>query len=248
MINDYSEYVLSVKERIIFYSAGFICLFIVTYLFYRSLVVSLLSGILIRWVIPYIKKYMADRRMRMFNEQFKDLLYSLSASIAAGRHMQEALIEAEENLAIMYRSDDLIMKELRHMRISMLQNKESDKVLLKDLAFRSRNEDLRDFFEVYDICRSMGGDLEKVISHTAEIISDKMAAEREIRAVTIQKKVEGRIISAMPLVMLLMMNIVSYSYVSPLYDSAAGRLIMTAALAAMIYGIYIMEKISDIEV
>lgn len=248
MINDYSEYVFSGKERLTFYSAGYMFMFAVTYLFYHSLIISLLSGIMIHWVMPYIKKYMAGRRMNMLNEQFKDMLYSLAASVAAGRHMSEAIIEAEENLAMMYSSNDLIMKELKHMRISMTQNKESDKVLLKDFAFRSRNEDITDFYEVYDICRSMGGDLEKVIRHTTEMISDKMTIEREIRTITIQKKVEGRIISAMPLVMLLMLNIVSYSYISPLYTSAAGRIIMTAAFGAMIYGTYIMEKISDIKV
>ena len=94
----------------------------------------------------------------------------------------------------------------------------------------------------------MGGDLEKIIGHTTEILTDKMSIEREIRAITSKKKKEGRIISMMPLVMLLMLNIFSYSYIEPLYSTFAGRLIMSGALAAMVFGIYLMEKISDIEI
>ena len=50
----------------------------------------------------------------------------------------------------------------------------------------------------------------------------------------------------MPLLMLLMLNVFSYSYITPLYTTIAGRLIMTAALAATFYGMYLMEKISEI--
>ena len=52
----------------------------------------------------------------------------------------------------------------------------------------------------------------------------------------------------MPLVMLLMMNVFSYSYIEPLYRTAGGRIIMTGALAGVAYGMYLMEKLSEIEV
>ena len=72
--------------------------------------------------------------------------------------------------------------------------------------------------------------------------------EREIRVLTNQRKTEGRIISAMPLVMLLAMNVVSYSYIEPLYTTPAGRAIMSGALIVMACGICLMEKISSVEV
>ena len=186
--------------------------------------------------------------MNLLNIQFKDMLYSLSASIAAGRQMEEALVEAEENLSVMYGSDEPIMVELRYMRINIVENKESDKQLLKDFAFRSKIEDIDNFVQVYITCRNMGGDLEKIIGHTTEILTDKMSIDREIKAITAQKKTEGRIISVMPAIMLFMMNIFSYSYIAPLYETLGGRIIMTGALAAMAFGIYLMEKISDIEI
>jgi len=248
VIKDYSVYELSKREKIKFYSLGYVCVFFIMYLFYRSIIISAVLGISVHWLMPYVKKYLADKRMNALNTQFKDLLYSLSASVASGRQMEEALIEAEENLSIMYGADEPIMKELKHMSISMIQNKESDKELLKDFAFRSKSEDVNNFVQVYITCRSMGGNLEKIIGHTAEIITDKMAIEREIKAMISQKKIEGRIISVMPIFMLLALNICSYSYVALLYTSVAGRIIMTAALGAMVYGTYLMEKISDIEI
>ncbi len=248
MIKDYSVYELSRKEKMIFHTAGYICIFTAVYLFYRSILISLLSGVLIHWMMPFVRKRMAERRMEVLNMQFKDLLYSLSASVASGRQMEEALIEAEEELSGMYGNEEPIMKELRHMKISIVENKESDKRLLKDFASRSKSEDIRNFVQVYITCRNMGGNLERIIGHTTEILTDKMNIDREIKAITSQKKTEGRIISLMPLLMLLMLNIFSYSYIEPLYVTTAGRLIMTAALAATSYGMYLMEKISDVRI
>jgi len=176
------------------------------------------------------------------------MLYSLSASVASGRQMEDSLIEAYDNLALLYDSSQPIMKELHHMKISITENKESDKNLLTDLAHRTHNEDINNFVQVYITCRSMGGDLESIISRTAEILTDKMNIDREIRTITAQKKMEGRIIALMPILMLLMLNMLSSSYIAPLYDTIEGRLVMTAALAAICCGTYLMEKLSDIEI
>ena len=248
MIRDYSVYELSDREKMVFYLGGYICIFAVVYLFYHSVILSLLSGVLIKFAMPYLRKQLADKRMNRLNLQFKDMLYSLSASVASGRQMEEAIIEAEENLSTMYDEDELIMRELKHMRVSIVENKESDKLLLKDFAARSRSEDISNFVQVYITCRNMGGDLEKIIGHTTEVLTDKINIEREIRAVTSQKKTEGRIISLMPLLMLLFLNMFSYSYIEPLYCTFAGKIIMTGALAATFYGVYLMEKISDIRI
>lgn len=248
MIKDYSVYELSRKEKIIFYLGGYICIFIVVYLFFHSLLLSGLSFALMFYFSPFINKYLVQKRMDSLNMQFKDMLYSLASSVAAGRQMEQAIIEAEENLSNLYDRNEPIMMELRYMKKSITENKESSKFLLKDFAKRSKNEDINNFVQVYVTCRDMGGNLEKIIEHTTEILTDKINIDREIKAITAQKKTEARIISMMPIAMLLALNIASYSYISPLYETAAGRFIMAGALAATIYGMYLMEKISDIKI
>ena len=249
MIKDYSVYRLSGREKMLFYGVGYACISTAAYLFYHSVAVSLVLGLSAGIFKGYVEKRMAEKRMEKLEAQFRDMLYSLSASVAAGRQMDEALIEAEENLSVIYGAGEPIMRELRYMRINIVENKESDKPLLTDFAFRSKSEDINNFVQVYILaCRNTGGDLEKVIEHTSEIITDKMNIEREIRVITAQKKAEGRIIAAMPPALLLMMNLFSYSYIAPLYETVTGNIIMTGALAAMIYGIILMEKLSDIDI
>ena len=247
MIYDYSIYELSQKEKTAFYLVGYCCIALTVFLFYHSLILSVASGVLIKFVQPFYEKFMARKRMQELELQFKDMLYCISASVAAGRQMQEALVEAEENMSVMYDAGKPIMVELSHMRKCILENNESDKTLLEDFARRTKSEDVNNFVQVYVTCRSMGGDLEKNIARTSTILTDKMNIEREIRALTAQKKLEGRIIALMPLAMLLSLNIVSQTYISPLYTTLTGRLVMTGCLAMAVYGIWLMEKFSTIE-
>lgn len=248
MIKDYSVYEMGDRERVLFFGAGYLAAAGMVFLFYHSLILSALSGFLVVKLRPYYENYRARQRIQRLNVQFKDMLYSLSSSIAAGRQMPEALIEAADGLAIMYGPSEPIMMELNHMKRCIIENNESDRELLADFAQRSCCEDINNFVQVYIICRNMGGDLEKIIARTSSILTDKMNIEREIKSITAQKKFEGRLIALMPVAMLLILNLLSPSYIVPLYSGLPGRLIMTGCLGAGLWGLLMMERISNVEI
>lgn len=248
MIRDYSKYEMSNRENLLFFSSGYCLMAGIAFLFYHSFLLSILCGLVIILLRPFYEKYQVQRRRQKLTLQFKDMLYSLSSSIAAGRHMSEALCEAHDNLSNMYEKTEPIMLELAHMKKSIKENNESDKVLLEDFAKRASHEDISNFVQVYITCRSTGGDTESIIGKASTVLTDKMNIEREIRAITAQKKLEGRLISVMPAGMLLVLNLLSPAYISPLYTTVIGRLIMTAALLLTAYGIWLMERISRVEI
>lgn len=248
MIRDYSKYELSGREMLTFYLGGYAAIFTLSFIFYRILLLSLALGFLVIRLRPFYEEYLAEKRLIRLQEEFKDMLYSLSSSISSGRHMSEAIMEARENLSLSISDNSQILAELAHMDKALKENNESDKVLLADFAERSHCEDIRNFVQVYTTCRSMGGDLERVIARSCDIITDKMNIRREIRAITAQKKLEGRLIALMPPVMLALLNLLSPSYIEPLYTTAGGRIVMTGALAAMFFGVRLMERISNVEI
>jgi len=198
MIRNYASYEMTEKERILFYSAGYTACAAVLFLFYHSVILSAVCGFAVVRLRPYYETFRVRQRMQKLKFQFKDMLYSLSASVAAGRQMPEALIEAADSLSVMYGPEEPIMTELAHMKRCIIENNESDRELLTDFARRSCCEDIRNFVQVYVICRNLGGDLEEIIARTSSVLTDKMNIEREIQAVTAQKKIEGRLIALMP--------------------------------------------------
>ena len=94
MIRNYSEYEMTDQERLVFFCGGYLAAGALVFLFYHSIILSAAAGVLIVRLKPYYESYRAKQRIQRLNLQFKDMLYSLSSSIAAGRQMPEALIEA----------------------------------------------------------------------------------------------------------------------------------------------------------
>ena len=65
--------------------------------------------------------------------------------------------------------------------------------------------------------------------------------EKEIRELIRRKEMEGLIIFIMPVAVILFLNLCAPDYISPLYETIVGRIIMTGVIAAS-WGIYLMIK------
>ncbi len=248
METDYKDYILSDKEKYIFLSGGYLCIFVILYLFYHSIAFSLAGGLTAFTMLPVYTSWKAEKRRQQLLVEFKDMLYSMSSYVAANLHIAEALEGSLDNLRLLYDDSSPLVNELNYMVINIKENKENDIRLLKDFARRSHCEDIDNFVQVYAACIITGGDLEKVLKNTIEIIMDKITIEREIKTLTSQKRFEGNIITAMPLIVIMFLNVFSPEYLEPLYVTMAGRFIMTASLAGIVAAHIMSRKMTDIEV
>ena len=245
---DYSKYELSIKEKYSFLIVGYICIFVILYLFYHSLIFSLICSVSTFLLLVPFEKYKAEKRRGLLITQFKDMLYSMSAYVAANVQIADALEGSLDSLKSIYEDDSPLVMELEYMVRNIRENKESEIRLLQNFAERSHCEDIENFVQVYVSCMITGGDLEKVLKSTIEILMDKINIEREIRTLTAQKKLEGNIITAMPIIVILFLNIFSPDYLSPLYVTLPGRLMMTGAIAGLVAAHLIMRHLTSIEV
>ncbi len=227
---DYGTYEMSNKEKRKYFFLGYTMLFGLCLLFYHNLILSAAAGFLVVFFFGGIRRHLAARRREKMRVEFRDLLYSFSASMAAGRQITQALEEGVRTLETIHGIDAPLTRELAWMVSDIRENHSREDMLLADLARRSHLPDIRDFVDVYLVCRGSGGDLEKAVSRTAETLIDRMSIEAEIRAVTAQKKLEGRIISAMPPAVVLFLNVFSPDYLAVMYETLPGRFMMTGAL------------------
>jgi tight adherence protein B len=227
---DYNSYTLSAKEKTRYYCMAALAMLLVGQIFYQSLAVSLLLTPLSIPMKRLYESHMAEKRRVALGLSFRDLLYSLSASFATGRQMPEALKEGLEALRLIYSDGAPIVLELEGMVARLFNAREDEASILGDFARRSHNEDIQGFVDAYFICRSTGGDLENLVVKSAAVILDKMNVQKEIRTITAQKRLESKILLVIPAAMLMVLQMFSPDYTAALYETAAGRLIMTAAL------------------
>ncbi len=244
----YDIYVLSPREKVQFYLVGYGAAFLLMEIFYDSWLLALAGGFLCVFFLPEYKGHLQQKRQALLVAQFRDMLVAISASVAAGRPMNRALQDAEDSLRLVYKEDSPLVEELQQINHRIAHNRESEEILLKDLAQRSGLEDLRAFAEVYALCRHLGGDMTQVITETTAILTEKMRILREIHTLTAQKQLEGRIITIMPIGVIACLNIFSPDYLEVLYTTLTGRLVMTIALGGIVFAHVLTGRILAIEI
>ena len=183
---------------------------------------------------------------RIFLEQFKDLLYSMSAAVSTGRSLGQAIEESAEFWQGTYGEKDYIMIEISGMVRKMKESNMPDVEVLRDFGDRSGIDDIKDLAMVCTTCKATGGDLSKALTDASDLIGDKITLEKELKSITAQKRFEGRIVSLAPFLLILVIRISSPSYLQPLYSN--GRLISTIALALIICGWILIERVNSIEI
>ncbi|MFV0518467.1 MAG: type II secretion system F family protein [Aminipila sp.] len=244
----YDTYKLERKEQINYFIIAVLSLMFIGYVYYANYFISFCMGLLAFPLKKYYIRFKIEKRREVLRIQFKDLLYSLSASISAGRQMSTALMESKQNLAFMYDESQPIMIEISNMSTKISESRVSDEILLKDFGYRSGIEEIIEFADMYSTCRATGADVNSIISKSAQVLTDKMTIDREIKTIISQKKSEAQIISMMPIIIIVFLNIASPGYLDCVYSTLTGKLIMTTALLLISTSYIMMKKIVDIKV
>lgn len=247
-MSDYSKYIFNKRENVIINAGVGVLGIIVALAFYRNVIFALIILPFTKKIKSYVGSEMLLRRKKALMEQFKDFLFVLSTSIGAGRSMKEAIREAMPSISEVYGEDALLIRELKVMHRRMDAGNEDDVGVMMDFAVRTGQEDIIDFVTIYATCKITGASLLIALNRAASVIIEKMTVDREIREIVRRKESEGMVIFLMPLIVIIFLNLCAPDYIDPMYETWAGRIIMTAVAAANI-GIYeIIRKVIRVDI
>ena len=245
---DYDVYIMSFKERVLYILAAAAVLFTIGFIFYHHIILSML---LTPFALLYPKirtKDIIDKRKYELNLQFKDMLYSLSSSLTTGRSVESSFKEILKDLAILYPSPETyIIKEVECM-VRRIEMNETIEIALEDFAKRSHLEDVQNFTDVFQTCKRSGGNLIEVIKNSSNIINDKIEIKEEINTILSAKKFEQKVLTVMPILMIVLLSVSSADYMEPIFTLPVGRVVMTIAIAMILAGYLIANKIMKIKV
>ncbi len=221
---------------------------LVAAVFYRDLAFVLFFAPLgLPAISLYAHKRATDRR-ELFLLQFRDLLYYLSAALAAGKALEPAFLDATASLSAQYgRGDTILLASLRHVhaRMALRQPIETE---LAALAEETELEDVRSFADVIAVCRRSGGNLVEVMQQSVRVLREKMEIRREMETAWAAKRLEQRILCVSPVFLILLVRLGSGDFMDPMYQTPAGRLMMTLALGLICVGFMIGERIMRAQV
>ena len=247
-MTELSRYEFSRRENIVFCSCLAAAGIVISYLMYRNILFSVVIIPFARKIRGFVTDSIIRTRRRRYIAEFKDFLFMASTAIGAGRSMKDAIYESIPSLLNIYGKRSILAGDLLKAYERMDTGGENDVSVLRDLAEASGLEDVKDFVTVYSICKTTGASLITALGKAAGVIMEKMSIDREIEELVRRKESEGIVIFVMPALIILFLNLTAPDYISPLYETAAGRVIMTAVLASNI-GIYAMiQRITNVEI
>lgn len=245
---DYSVYIMTTGEKVLYTLLAAAVLFVVGYVFYRSIVISCLFALLSLRYPKMRARAIAAKRQQALTLQFKDMLYSISSAVGAGSSVENSLSIALEDMRKQYASPGTsIIRELELMvaRVRLGQNVED---IFNDFARRSHIEDVRTFANIFDISKRTGGNMIRIIRQTTDVISEKIETKNEIDTALSGRKMEQKVLTAVPIVLILFLTYGSGGFMEPVFTTLVGRIVATVALLLILLGNLWSGKITDIQV
>lgn len=229
-----SLYELSLAERMKYLAMYVLLDGCVSYLFFQSVkaFILLLPGVLL--FSREAKKVMRERRKKEITQQFLDGIQLMLAALQAGYSPENALGEARKELSKIYPAEAVIVREFYRMdaQIQMSRNLEE---LMLDFGRRSDVPDIVSFAEVFLTAKRSGGDLIAIIRNTVSCIRQKQETMQEIETCLAGKLMEQKIMSAIPLFILMYVKLTSPDFLEVMYETAAGMAVMVVC-----FGVYLM--------
>ena len=217
------------------YLAGDVVLILlIGVLFYDSVASAVFLIPAVFWLLQEQRRTLRRRREREMQRQFLDAIQMMAASLQSGYSVENAVRAAVQELEKLYPSGAFIVQEFRNMVVQLERN-QSVEELLQDLGERSQVEDLKSFAEVFLTAKRTGGDLLHVIRNTASCIRQKQETLAEIETVLTGKMTEQKVMSLMPLLILLYVRLTSPEFLAGMYGNLTGQAVMTVCL--LIYAV-----------
>jgi len=244
---DYDKYYLSAREKFFYLVEYALVIIVFGYTFYHSFIaiIILSPGILV--LIKKKKNQLCVKRKLQLQLEFKEGISAVAKGLVSGLSTENAFIEAEQEMKILYGKNGLITREFMYIKIQLSMNKSLEESL-NNFAERSGLEDVCKFANVFMIAKRNSGNLVAIMNQTIAIINDKVEVEKEIATMLSAKRLEQKIMNAVPLFIIIYVGQSTGTLLNSLYNNINGIIVMTLCLCAYIISIYVSERIVSIKV
>ena len=214
---------------------------IVGYAVTRSMLIAFI-GVFIGLIIPTIAlRLRSVRRRQKFSAQILDAIMVLSSSLKGGLSLLQAIEVLVTEMPVPISQEmGLVVKENK-MGITLEES-------LKRLDKRMAMEDLSLVINSILVARETGGDLTKVFSRLTTTIRDNRKLKDNIRTLTLQGKIQGVVMSVLPIVFFFWVLNFNKHHFDVMLQSELGRTLLITAGVLQILGMVMIYKFSKIKI
>ena len=188
-----------------------------------------------------LARWLDERRRVKFNMQLPEALATMSNALRAGFSLSQsfdAVVELGEHPV----SDEFRILQ-QQIRIGM-----GFEDALESMSQRVGSDDLTLVTTAILVSRRTGGNVTEIFDRISDTIRGRMKIERKVRTLTAQGRMQGIIVSLMPLALGVIMTVMKPKLMVPFLCSVPGVVSVAVVAVLITVGWLIIKKIVRIDV
>ena len=210
-----------------------------------ALVPSMLAALALMGIagaIPVLfVKFKAGMRIKAFDNQLPDLLITIAASLKAGHSFRHAI------QAVVDEGAQPTAKEFTRVLSETQLGRPMDQAL-GDMSERVGSKNLTFVITAVTIQRQVGGSLAGLFDMVAETVRQRQQFARKVRGLTAMGRMSAYVLIGLPFFIALAVTVINPSYMSPLFHSSTGHMLMILGFVMMGLGSTILNKMVSFKV
>jgi tight adherence protein B len=228
--------------RLFYYNvAALVLIPVILWVLTDSLVAPVGAAIAITIAPRFVVSYMRKKRLKDFERQLPDALLMVSGSMRAGASLTVAMESMiKEQKPPLSQEFELMLREQR-LGVDF-------DTAMKHMEQRMPIQDFILVVAALRISREIGGNLAEILETLAETLRRKQQMEGKIDSLTAQGKMQGLIMTMLPIFLLLTLTKMEPESMAPMFNTLYGWATLAVIAVMEVIGYVAIQKIVTIDV
>ena len=194
------------------------------------------------YVLPkYYVRMLSTQRMKTLEKQLPDALLMITGAMSAGASLNVAIESMiKEQRPPIAQEFELMVREIR---IGV----DFDTALI-NMEKRNPIPDFALVISALRISREVGGNLAEILNSLADTLREKQTMEGKIASLTAQGKIQGIVMTALPLLVMFGLTQIEPVAMAPMFNTWPGYITLTVIAVMEVMGYMFIQKITRIDV
>lgn len=211
------------------------------WLFTGSLPVTVAAAVLVALAPRLILRHLRKRRLARMHEQLPDTLLMTASALRGGANLGQTLEGLSRDLSPpMSQELSLVVREQRLGA--------TFEEAVAHLAERVPSQDMELVVAALRINREVGGNLADTLHRLGDTVRRRLMMEQKIKALTAQGKLQGLVMTALPVLIILALLRIEPQAAGALFHTYQGWAVLAIAVVLEFLGYLGIRKITTIEV
>ena len=194
------------------------------------------------WALPRIfVSRQRQQRQRRFEKQLPDALTAIAKSLRAGTGLLQALAYSADETPAPLGTE--LQSALRDLQLGA-----DPDIVFNTLSQRVGGADIDIAVTAILIQRNVGGNLSEILSNVTNTIRERAKLQGEIMVLTSRQRLTGNLVALLPVVVAALFILVNPKMGRLLIETTAGRISLAIGLGFELFGIWLIRRLSVIEV